>query len=98
MTYLVNDKCIKCKLTDCVEVCPVGNEPMVDILRIRQDLVMMESKFPQDAMEIFEKMENYGNPWGLSPQDRENWMEDHDVPLMREKKKTDVRLNQQAIL
>ena len=23
MTYLVNEKCIKCKLTDCVEVCPV---------------------------------------------------------------------------
>ena len=74
----------------CVEVCPVGNEPMIDILRVRQDLVMMESKFPQDAMETFEKMENYGNPWGLSPQDRENWMEDHNVPLMRERKKTDV--------
>ena len=23
MTYLVNENCIKCKLTDCVEVCPV---------------------------------------------------------------------------
>ena len=23
MTYIVNDKCIKCKLMDCVEVCPV---------------------------------------------------------------------------
>ena len=23
MTYAVNDKCIKCKLMDCVEVCPV---------------------------------------------------------------------------
>jgi len=23
MTYLVLDKCIKCKYTDCVEVCPV---------------------------------------------------------------------------
>ena len=23
MTYLVNDKCIKCKLMDCVDVCPV---------------------------------------------------------------------------
>ena len=23
ITYLVNDNCIKCKLTDCVEVCPV---------------------------------------------------------------------------
>tara|TARA_B100001109_G_scaffold226215_1_gene200163 strand:+ start:146 stop:2122 length:1977 start_codon:yes stop_codon:yes gene_type:complete len=74
----------------CVEVCPVGNEPMVDILRARQNLVMMESNFPQDAMETFEKMENYGNPWGLSPQDRENWMDGLDVPLMREKKNTDV--------
>jgi Fe-S oxidoreductase len=74
----------------CVEVCPVANEPMLDILRIRQDLVMMESKFPQDAMETFEKMENYGNPWGLSPKDREDWMEGREVPLLREKKKTDV--------
>ena len=23
MTYIVNDNCIKCKLTDCVDVCPV---------------------------------------------------------------------------
>ncbi|MGD9866672.1 MAG: ferredoxin FdxA [Hyphomicrobiales bacterium] len=23
MTYIVNDNCIKCKYTDCVEVCPV---------------------------------------------------------------------------
>ncbi|HFB2048750.1 MAG: ferredoxin family protein [Hyphomicrobiaceae bacterium] len=23
MTFVVNDKCIKCKFTDCVEVCPV---------------------------------------------------------------------------
>ena len=23
MTYIVNDKCIKCKLMDCMEVCPV---------------------------------------------------------------------------
>ena len=23
MTYIVNSNCIKCKLTDCVEVCPV---------------------------------------------------------------------------
>ena len=74
----------------CIEVCPVGNEPMIDILRARQNLVMMESNFPQDAMETFEKMENYGNPWGLSPQDRENWMDGLDVPLMREKKNTEV--------
>jgi len=74
----------------CVEVCPVGNEPMLDILRARQDLVMMESKFPKDAMETFDKIENYGNPWGLSPQDREKWMDGRDVPLIRKKKEADV--------
>ena len=74
----------------CIEVCPVGNEPMIDILRARQNLVMMESKFPKDAIDTFEKMENYGNPWGLSPQDRENWMEGHNVPLMREKENSDI--------
>ena len=74
----------------CVEVCPVGNEPMLDILRARQDLVMMESKFPKEAMETFDKIENYGNPWGLSPQEREVWMEGKDVPLMREKKEAEV--------
>ena len=69
----------------CIEACPVGNEPMVDILRMRQDLVLMESKFPRDAMEVFDKIENYGNPWGMSPRDREKWTEGMDVPIMREK-------------
>jgi Fe-S oxidoreductase len=69
----------------CVEVCPVGNEPMVDILRMRQDLVLMESNFPREAMEVFDKIENYGNPWGMSPQDREKWTEGMDIPVMREK-------------
>jgi len=69
----------------CIEVCPVGNEPMVDILRMRQDLVLMESNFPKGAMETFEKIENYGNPWGMSPNDREKWTVGMDVPKMREK-------------
>ena len=63
---------------------------MLDILRARQDLVMMESKFPQEAMETFDKIENYGNPWGLSPQEREVWMKGREVPLMREKKEAEV--------
>lgn len=69
----------------CIEVCPVGNEPMVDILRMRQNLVLMESNFPSDAMTVFDKIENYGNPWGMSPMDREKWTEGMDVPKMREK-------------
>lgn len=70
----------------CLEVCPVGNEPMVDILRMRQDLVLMESRFPKQAMDVFNKLETYGNPWGLSADEREKWTRDMEVPLLREKK------------
>ncbi|NQV29310.1 MAG: (Fe-S)-binding protein [Candidatus Marinimicrobia bacterium] len=69
----------------CVEVCPVGNEPMVDILRARQDLVMMESKFPKEAVTMFKNLEVNGNPWGQSAQDREKWIGDLEVPRMRDK-------------
>ncbi|MBC8376550.1 MAG: (Fe-S)-binding protein [FCB group bacterium] len=69
----------------CVEVCPVANEPMVDILRARQDLVMMESKFPKEAVTTFKNLEVNGNPWGQSAQDREKWIGDLKVPMMREK-------------
>ncbi|NQV40971.1 MAG: (Fe-S)-binding protein [Candidatus Marinimicrobia bacterium] len=73
----------------CVEVCPVANEPMVDILRARQDLVMMESKFPKEAVATFKNLEVNGNPWGQSAQDRENWMSDLEVPKMRDKGKAE---------
>ena len=69
----------------CVEVCPVANEPMVDILRARQDLVMMESRFPKEAVTTFKNLEVNGNPWGQSPQDREKWVGELDVPRMRDK-------------
>jgi ferredoxin len=35
----------------CVEVCPVGNEPMRDILDIRRSLVLMENQFPQQLQQ-----------------------------------------------
>ncbi len=73
----------------CVEVCPVANEPMVDILRARQDLVMMESKFPKEAVTTFKNLEVNGNPWGQSAQDREQWIGELDAPKMRDKGKTE---------
>ena len=35
MTYLVNDKCIKCKHTTCVDVCPVDCFMKVNMLVIK---------------------------------------------------------------
>lgn len=74
----------------CIEVCPVNNEPMLDILGLRQDRVMMESDFPKELITTFKNLENNGNPWGISAEDRSKWTEGLDVPLMADKKEVDV--------
>lgn len=56
----------------CVEICPVGNEPMVDILSIRRDRVLMEAKFPGQLQNAFNGMERNGNPWNMN-KDRLEW-------------------------
>jgi len=64
----------------CVDVCPVGNEPMFDIVNIRQNLVLMESDFPQELKGAFTGMERQANPWGLTG-DRLAWTRDLDFPV-----------------
>jgi Fe-S oxidoreductase len=61
----------------CVEVCPVGNEPMLDILGIRQDQVLMNSAFPNELKGAFTGIERNGNPWQMSG-DRMAWTESLD--------------------
>jgi Fe-S oxidoreductase len=56
----------------CVEVCPVGNEPMFDILGIRRDQVLMNSSFPHELKGAFTGMERNGNPWQMAS-DRLDW-------------------------
>ena len=45
MTYIVTEACIKCKYTDCVEVCPVdcivtGVEESKDVLMARYQKIV----------------------------------------------------------
>ena len=54
------------------------------LLGLRQNLVMMESSFPQEATNAFKGLETKGNPWGLGPDRRLEWAEGLDVPLMSE--------------
>ena len=56
MTYIVNEKCIKCKLTDCVEVCPVdcfyeGENMLVINPEECIDCGVCEPECPIDAIE-----------------------------------------------
>lgn len=56
----------------CIEICPVGNVPMLDIMEIRRDQVMMQSEFPEQLKGAFVGMERQGNPW-QSTSSRMEW-------------------------
>ena len=61
----------------CMEICPVGNEPMLDILNIRRDKVMMESAFPKELQGAFTGMERNHNPWNMN-EDRLKWINESE--------------------
>jgi Fe-S oxidoreductase len=69
----------------CIDVCPVGNEPMFDILDIRRSQVLMESEFPAQLKGAFTGLERNGNPWQMSD-DRMGWARplDFKVPTVEE--------------
>lgn len=68
----------------CVEVCPVGNEPMRDILEIRQHLVLMENDFPEQLQTAYRGMERVANPWNIAAEERLKWAEGLNVQTVRE--------------
>lgn len=68
----------------CVDICPVNNEPMRDILDIRRALVLMENQFPKQLQAAFRGMERQANPWGVPPTERMKWAEGLAVPTIDE--------------
>lgn len=68
----------------CVDICPVNNEPMRDILDIRRALVLMENQFPKQLAAAFRGMERQANPWGVPPAERMKWAEGLAVPTIDE--------------
>jgi Fe-S oxidoreductase len=74
----------------CVEVCPVGNEPMRDILDIRRSMVLMENQFPSQLQQAFKGMERAGNPWNVAPDARMDWAKGHSVPTIEENTEPEI--------
>lgn len=68
----------------CVEICPVGNEPMRDILDIRRALVLMDNEFPEQLQTAFRGMERSLNPWNVSAAERMKWADGLNVPTVNE--------------
>lgn len=74
----------------CVDICPVGNEPMRDILDIRRALVLMENDFPEQLQTAFRGMERTLNPWNIPPAERMKWAEGLNVPTINENSEPDL--------
>ena len=68
----------------CVDICPVNNEPMRDILDIRRALVLNENAFPSQLQAAFRGMERNMNPWNISPAERMKWAEGLKVPTIEQ--------------
>jgi Fe-S oxidoreductase len=68
----------------CIDICPVGNEPMFDILYIRRRQVLNENQFPRQLQTAFRGMERNGNPWNQSARERLAWAQGLDVPTIDE--------------
>jgi Fe-S oxidoreductase len=63
--------CVTCGA--CVEACPVLIEHVDKIVGLRRNLVLEDSRFPQELNGAFRNMEGVGNPWGQPPTTRTDW-------------------------
>lgn len=63
--------CVTCGA--CVYECPVDIEHVDMIMDMRRHQVMMESKFPREAMGMLQNIESVQNPWGVAGSSRMDW-------------------------
>ena len=68
----------------CTDICPVGNDPMRDIMDIRRSMVLMENKAPDQWQVAFRGMERSVNPWNVPPTERLKWAEGLNVPTIEQ--------------
>ncbi|MEO7965929.1 MAG: (Fe-S)-binding protein, partial [Gemmatimonadaceae bacterium] len=74
--------CTSCRA--CVYECPVSIDQLGIINEMRRNLVLTESRFPEEILPAFESMERNGSPWAFQPAEREKWAEGMDIPTMAE--------------
>lgn len=74
--------CTSCRA--CVEECPVSIDQLDIINELRRDLMLMESRFPDELAPALQSLERNGSPWAFSPSERAAWAEGMDIPHVAE--------------
>lgn len=80
-------QCTTCNA--CVEACPVLIRHVDLIVDARRNLVA-EGKLSGSAATMLRQTGSTMNAWGATPESREEWMRDREIPLARDKKEFDV--------
>jgi Fe-S oxidoreductase len=65
----------------CVEVCPVGNAPMVDIIDIRRALINDGAALDANLQKSLENLGKQGNSFGQSARARAKWTQGLDFKI-----------------
>jgi Fe-S oxidoreductase len=82
-TYITEEElwaCTSCRA--CVTECPVSIDQLDVINQLRRELVLTESRFPEELQPVFESLERNASPWAFNPADRAEWTEGLDIPTM----------------
>ena len=74
--------CTSCRA--CVQECPVSIDQLEIINELRRNLVLSESRFPEEIQPAFESLERNGSPWAFNPADRADWANGMNVRTMAE--------------
>jgi Fe-S oxidoreductase len=73
--------CVTCGA--CVRECPVGIEHIDHIIDLRRNLVMVESRFPEEAGTMLRDVDKSSNPWGKPQADRTHWADGLGVRVLQ---------------
>lgn len=74
--------CTSCRA--CVQECPVSIDQLEIINELRRDLMLMESRFPEELQPALTSLERNGSPWAFSAADRLQWTEGMSIPTVAE--------------
>jgi Fe-S oxidoreductase len=74
--------CTSCRA--CVQECPVSIDQLDVINQMRRNLVLTESRFPEEIQPVFEALERNGAPWKFQPADRGRWADGLGITTMAE--------------
>ena len=80
--------CTTCRA--CEEVCPVSIEHVPRIIAMRQAQTLMHEAQPEELNNTYRGLERNGNPWGIGYDQRADWAEGMDIPILTEPPKEDV--------